>query len=160
MCGGDVSGAGILDNPPWKIRTMKTRTILTLALTFALASACGEGPERDENMEEEAAGAADTMERGETAEAGLIELPSALMARAKVTVEAAAAMALAQVPGGEVVAGELEEEDGMLIYSFDIRVDGREGIEEVHVDALSGEVVAQEHEGAEADGEVRDEGNP
>lgn len=109
---------------------MRARAILTLALVLTITSACEEGAER------EADGAA----------AGTIVLPDALLARARVTVEAARLTALARVPGGTVAAGELEEEDGALIFSFDIRVDGREGVEEVHVDALTGRVIAQEHE--------------
>lgn len=58
-----------------------------------------------------------------------------------------AADALARVPGGRIVAAELEEEDGALIFSYDVRVEGQEGVEEVHVDALTGEVIAVEHEG-------------
>ena len=86
---------------------MKTRPIpmLALALVLALTSACSEGAESHQ---------------------GMIELPADLMTRAEVTVEAARATALARVSGGVVAAGELEEEDGRLIYSFDIRVAGRE----------------------------------
>lgn len=137
-----------------KAEIMKTRTILTLALMLAITAACAEGPERDE-LEDEAAEAA------EMTEADLIELPVALLARARVSVEAAMATALAEVPGGEVTGGELEEEDGKLIFSFDIRVDGQDGIEEVHVDALTGEVIAHEHEDADDEaGETDDDGNP
>jgi uncharacterized membrane protein YkoI len=135
---------------------MKHRTILTLTLMLTVAAACGEGREHEDRADDEAAEAA---EHGEPGGAGMIELPADLMARAAVTVEAARASALARVPGGQLVAGELEEEDGKLIYSFDIRVAGQEGIEEVHVDALTGEVIAQEHEGeAEEAGERGGEG--
>jgi uncharacterized membrane protein YkoI len=53
--------------------------------------------------------------------------------------------ALARVPGGRITEAELEE-DGRLLYSFDIRVEGRSGVEEVQVDARTGEVVSIEHE--------------
>lgn len=69
-----------------------------------------------------------------------------LFAKAKVTPVAAMTTALASVPGGRVAKGELEEEGGKLIYSFDIKVAGRRGIEEVHVDALTGAVIKTEHE--------------
>ena len=69
-----------------------------------------------------------------------------LFAKAKVTPAVAMATALAKVPGGHVTKGELEEEDGKLIYSFDIKVAGRRGIEEVHVDALTGAIIKSEHE--------------
>jgi uncharacterized membrane protein YkoI len=53
--------------------------------------------------------------------------------------------ALARVPGGRITEAEFEE-DGRLLYSFDIRVEGRSGVEEVQVDARTGEVVSIEHE--------------
>lgn len=49
----------------------------------------------------------------------------------------------APVQGSE---GELEVERGCLIYSFDIRVPGKRGIEEVIVDAGSGKVLEHAHE--------------
>jgi len=70
---------------------------------------------------------------------------------AKVTMKAARATALAKVPGGKVQAGELEREHGKLVYSFDIRVPGKSGIEEVQIDAVNGEVVSQVHETAKAE---------
>ena len=54
--------------------------------------------------------------------------------------------ALAQVPNGSVKAVELEREHGKLIYSYDITVPGKTGIEEVAVNAIDGSVVAHEHE--------------
>jgi uncharacterized membrane protein YkoI len=77
-----------------------------------------------------------------------VEKPG-LAARAKVSDEAARAAALVRVPGGRIVEAELEEEDGLLIYSYDVKVAGREGVEEVHVDAATGRVVKTEHEGGE-----------
>lgn len=63
----------------------------------------------------------------------------------------ARATALAHVPGGTVKSYELEREGGRLIYSYDIAVKGRSGIEEVNVDAMTGEVVGQQHEDAAAE---------
>jgi hypothetical protein len=71
-----------------------------------------------------------------------------LLARATVTPDSARARALARVPRGRIAAAEIEEEDGKLVYSFDIKVPGRSGIEEVLVDARTGAVVSQEHEDA------------
>ena len=67
--------------------------------------------------------------------------------RATLSPDSAIKIALARVPGGTITKGELEEEDGRLIYSFDIKVSGRSGEEEVHVDARTGDVVKQQHEG-------------
>jgi hypothetical protein len=51
---------------------------------------------------------------------------------------------------------ELEEEDGLLIYSFDIRLADR-SILEIHVDAMTGNVVGQETESqADEDAEVEE----
>ena len=74
-----------------------------------------------------------------------------LLKKAKITAEAATATALAKVPGGKVDKAEIENEKGKLIYSFDIKVAGKSGIEEVAVDALTGAVVSVEHEDAAAE---------
>jgi uncharacterized membrane protein YkoI len=70
-----------------------------------------------------------------------------LWAQATLAPEAAMRIALARVPGGTITEAELEEEDGRLIYSFEIKVAGKSGEEEVHIDAKTGEVVKVEHEG-------------
>lgn len=75
-----------------------------------------------------------------------IDGSAALKAQAKVSGDSAQRIALARVPNGKVQSGELEKEKGKLIYSFDIKVPGKSGIDEVNVDALTGAVVAQEHE--------------
>ena len=74
------------------------------------------------------------------------EVPAKLAAKAKVAEAVAATTALAKVPGGKIESVELEEEDGKLIYSYDIKVAGKKGIEEIQVDAMSGAVVKSEHE--------------
>ena len=76
---------------------------------------------------------------------------SALAAGAKVDMKTARATALAKVPGGVIQSAELERERGKLIYSFDIKVKGKAGIDEVNVDAIDGHVVGVEHEGAKAE---------
>ena len=69
-----------------------------------------------------------------------------LKAQARVTGDSARRIALAQVPNGRIRSGEIERERGKLIYSFDIAVAGKSGIEEVNVDALTGAVAGHEHE--------------
>lgn len=64
-----------------------------------------------------------------------------LQARAKITKEVAQKTALAKVPDGTVKEGELEEENGKLIWSFDITRPGTRDITEVNVDAITGEGV-------------------
>ena len=76
------------------------------------------------------------------------ETKASLRAEAKVREADARKTALAEVPNGKVTKHELEREDGKLIYSYDIEVKGRPGIEEVHVDAITGQMIKHEHEDA------------
>jgi hypothetical protein len=71
---------------------------------------------------------------------------SKLEAKAKITKAEAKKTALAKVPKGKVKEGELEEEHGKLVWSFDIASPGTKDITEVHVDAVTGEVVSIEKE--------------
>ena len=71
-----------------------------------------------------------------------------LAAQAKISEKTARATALAKVPGGKVQAEELEREGGKLIYSYEIKVAGKPGIDEVNVNAMDGSVVGNvQHEG-------------
>ena len=74
------------------------------------------------------------------------ETQAQLRKDAKVSTAKARATALKEVPNGRVQKTELERENGKLIYSFDIKVPGKSGVEEVNVDAVSGAMVAHEHE--------------
>ena len=65
---------------------------------------------------------------------------------ARISADSALAIASAQVPGGKVKSHELENEKGKLIYSFDFVVPGKTGIDEVNIDAMTGKVLAVEHE--------------
>jgi len=79
------------------------------------------------------------------------ELPDSLKSQAKIAEGAAAKTALANVPKGEIAAVELEREKGKLLYSYDIKVPGKKGVEEVHVDAVTGKFLSKEHENPEAE---------
>ncbi len=79
------------------------------------------------------------------------ESQAALMRQAKITKAVATRTALANVPGGKIKSSEIEREHGKLIYSFDIKVPGKSGIEEINVDAITGAVLAHEHEGPKAE---------
>lgn len=74
------------------------------------------------------------------------EAKPGLLARAKIAPDAARSSALARIKGGAIKEEEIEEEDGKLVFSFDIAVAGKSGIEEVQVDALNGKIVSVEHE--------------
>jgi uncharacterized membrane protein YkoI len=80
-----------------------------------------------------------------------VESQATLKKEAKISEETARATALKEVPNGTVKSSELERENGKLIYSFDIAVAGKSGIEEVNVNAIDGSVVARSHEGAAAE---------
>jgi uncharacterized membrane protein YkoI len=69
-----------------------------------------------------------------------------LTAQAKVYPATARRTALAKVPRGRIVQEEIEQEDGKLVYSFDMKKGTESGVEEVRVDALNGSVVSVEHE--------------
>jgi uncharacterized membrane protein YkoI len=79
------------------------------------------------------------------------ESQAALQKEAKISEATARATALATIPNGTVKSSELEREHGKLIYSIDITVPGKTGIEEVNVNAIDGSVIGHEHEGAKAE---------
>lgn len=102
-----------------------------LLLTFALAAGCAS-------------------QQGVSREVGGVKIEEdkqGLWARATLPPDSAIKIALARVPGGTITEAELEEEDGRLIYSFEIKVAGKTGEDEVQVDATTGQVLKQEHEG-------------
>jgi uncharacterized membrane protein YkoI len=74
------------------------------------------------------------------------EATPGLLKRAKIAPAVAMATAQAKVPAGKLDAGEIEEEDGKLVYAFELKIPGKTGIEEVIVDALTGKVKSVEHE--------------
>jgi len=79
------------------------------------------------------------------------ESQAALQKEAKISEADARATALKEVPNGTVKSEELEREHGKLIYSYDITVPGKSGIQEVNVNAIDGTVVAKEHESAKTE---------
>ncbi len=74
-----------------------------------------------------------------------------LLAQAKISPDSARAIARHRIPGGVIQSSELERERGKLVYSFDLKVAGKKGIEEVLVDAMTGRIVGVEHENAAAE---------
>lgn len=76
------------------------------------------------------------------------DIPDSLAKLAKVTEEVAAKTAQKRVPKGTIEGVELEREKGKLIYSYDFKVPGKSGMEEVNVSAMTGKVVARQHESA------------
>ena len=74
------------------------------------------------------------------------ETQAELQKEAKMTMADARAMALRTVPNATIQAGEIEREGGKLIYSFDMKVPSRSGIDEVNIDAMTGKLVGRQHE--------------
>lgn len=131
------------------------------ATTFVLAGAllsagCSTGA--DVTTERDPTPALATLASGGTiAPVSLREERPGLLALAKVTETEARALALARVPSGRVIDAELEEEDGRLVYSYDLELDGQPGLMEVEIDAMTGAVLSVEHEDDE---DIEDDGDP
>jgi uncharacterized membrane protein YkoI len=73
------------------------------------------------------------------------ESKSDLQKEAKISMKQARSIALKKV-SGKIKSSELEREDGKLLYTFDIKTG--KGITEVHVDAITGEILKVEQETA------------
>ena len=83
------------------------------------------------------------------AEVAVKESKTGLLKEATYAAAAAAKKAEASVPGGAIKEAEIEMEKGKLIYSFDLVVKGKEGIQEVNIDAKTGELLGVHAEGVE-----------
>ena len=79
------------------------------------------------------------------------DLPASLTKEATVSESDAAKTAESRVANGRIEAVELENEKGKLIYSYELKAPGKSGVEEVNVDAKTGEVVSTEHESMKAE---------
>ena len=79
------------------------------------------------------------------------ETTPGLAAQATITADSAQKIALAQVSHGWVRSAELEQDNGTLVYSYDIKARGKAGVQEVNVDAKTGAVVSTKHESAKAE---------
>ena len=107
---------------------MKIKVIICSAVAAALLTGCVcEKGERHHNQEAKQA---------------------KLMAKAKVSKDAAEKTALAKVPNGSIKEAEIEKEHGKLIWSFDVTAPDTKDITEVNVDAITGDVVSVEKEAA------------
>jgi len=97
------------------------------------------------------AAAATTLAAQERAPKYSRDLPAKLVRQTKVSESDAARTAAARVPKGKIQGVELENENGRLIYSYELKVPGKSGVEEVNVNAKTGVVVNVEHEGPAAE---------
>ena len=69
-----------------------------------------------------------------------------LLKQARVTKHQAKRIALARVKHGTIKSAELEKENGVLIWSFDIARPGKKDVTEAQVDATTGKITAVEFE--------------
>ena len=77
-----------------------------------------------------------------------------LAAMAKVTQTDAQKTALAtlkETSKATVKSAELEAEHGCLLYSFDVEVAGKTGVQEVQIDAGNGKILSNKHESPKAE---------
>ena len=79
------------------------------------------------------------------------ETQAELQKEARMTMAEARALALRTVPGATIADGEIEREGGKLIYSFDMKVAGKTGIDEVNIDAMTSKLVSHQHETPKAE---------
>ena len=97
---------------------MKSKIILTGALAGALATLGVAGCASDRQAQ------------------------AALRAQARISQAQAEQTALTQAPGGAIKQGELEDDNGKLVWWFDIVTPGSKHVTEVSVDALTGGVIS------------------
>jgi uncharacterized membrane protein YkoI len=139
---------------------VKKLEVLSLAVLTGLALVAGCKKEQGESEAAAAAKPAAAVPAAPqpTAPAFPVEAPDSLRALAKVSVDSAAKLAMAHVPGGVIQKAELEREKNALNWSFDLKVQGQEGISEVNVNAVTGAVLPTEHENAASESrEVRED---
>src|SRR5215467_4184616 len=65
-----------------------------------------------------------------------------LLKQSRVTKHQAKRIALARVKGGTIKSAELEKENGVLIWSFDVAQPGKKDVTEVWVDATTGKITS------------------
>jgi uncharacterized membrane protein YkoI len=89
---------------------------------------------------------AQTTHKPTTAGHKKVETQAELQKEAKFSMADARALARKTVPTGKIASGEIEREGGKLIYSFDMKVPGKSGIDEVNIDAMTGALISNQHE--------------
>jgi uncharacterized membrane protein YkoI len=87
---------------------------------------------------------------------GCTQSQSSLEAKAKIGRADAEKLALARVPGGTITEGELEEEGGRVVWSFDIASPGTTDLKELWVDAETGVILKTETETADQEAKEKE----
>jgi uncharacterized membrane protein YkoI len=125
--------------------------VLSIAALTGLAFVAGCKKEQGANEAEDSTKTAVAPAAQPGAQSYAVEAPDSLRALAKLPLDSAVRLALARVPNGAIDKVELEREKGAIIWSFDIKVPGQDGISEVSVNAVTGAVWPTEHENAAAE---------
>ena len=76
------------------------------------------------------------------------DMPPTLVKQAKISLDSARTIAMKRLPRAAIQSQELEQENGRLIYSFDMKTVGKSGVDEVNVNAKTGAIVNVGHESA------------
>lgn len=79
-----------------------------------------------------------------------------VVAKAELTREKAAKIALAKVPKGKIKQADLEMERGILMWSFEIAIPGSKLVAEVEINAVTGELVGLDIEAPNAEAEAKE----
>ena len=74
-----------------------------------------------------------------------------LLAQATITDAAARAVALERFPNGQIVDAEIDEDDGRVMYKYQLRLASERRGVDVDIDAKTGAIVAVEEKAAEED---------
>lgn len=117
------------------VSTLRT-TLIALGCTAALAAT---------------AGAQATTTGRQATPQPKTDIPASLAKEAKISLDSARTIATHRVANATIASQELERENGRLIYSFDMKVAGKAGVDEVNVNALNGRIVGVSHEGPAAE---------
>jgi len=120
--------------------------LVSLGLMMGLAAGVRADEEKGAGKEEHALKGSVPAEKGTK--------PAELVKLAKVSFKAALGAALKKVPG-HAIKGELEAEDGFLVYSFEI-VGSDGSVTEVEVDGGNGKILDVDKEEANKDEEKKE----
>ncbi len=82
------------------------------------------------------------------------DLPDALAKQAKIDEPTAAITVHKRMPKGHIQGVLLETENGRLVYLYNLKTEGKTGMDEVRVNALTGKVIGVHHE-TESGGDMK-----
>lgn len=114
--------------------------MMVFAAALLALSGCGSAGDADEG----AVAAQEDAAPPEPAEAVLAVDGEGLLEQVRVSDGEARVVALRNVAEGHIATAALKEEDGRLVYVYDVEIEGRPGTTRVRVDALTADVLPPE----------------